>query len=62
MAQIYYENIYTDKNGIKWLSINGDTDYSLNEWTKEEARKDYLSPESETQRQIDFMRANGFYD
>lgn len=27
---------------------------------KEEARKDYLSPE--TERQVDFMRAYGFYD
>lgn len=44
------------------LSINGDTDYPLNEWTKEEARKDYLSPKSETERQVDFMRAYGFYD
>lgn len=62
MAKIYYENTYTDENGIEWLSINGDTDYPLNEQTKEEARKDYLNPESETQRQIDFMRVNGFYD
>ena len=47
MSKIYYENTYTDENGIEWLSINGDTDYSLDKWTKEEARKDYLSPESE---------------
>ena len=44
MSKIYYENTYTDENGIEWLSINGDTDYSLDKWTKEEARKDYLSP------------------
>lgn len=62
MAQIYYENTYTDENGIEWLSINGDTEYSLNKWTKEEARADYLSEESIIQRQIDFMSANGFYD
>ena len=62
MAKIYYENTYTDENGIEWLSINGDTDYPLNEWTKEEARKNYLSPKSEMERQVDFMRAYGFYD
>ena len=62
MSKIYYENIYTDENGVEWLSINGDTDYSLDKWTKEEARKDYLSPESEIERQVDFMRSYGFYD
>ena len=62
MLKIYYENTYTDENGIEWLSINGDTDYSLDKWTKEETRKDYLSPESEIERQVDFMRAYGFYD
>lgn len=62
MSKIYYENTYTDENGIEWLSINGDTDYSLDKWTKEEARKDYLSSESEIERQVDFMRAYGFYD
>ena len=62
MTEIYYEYIEKDENGIEYLTINGDTSYPLNEWTKEEARKDYLSPESETERQIDFMRANGFYD
>ena len=62
MAQIYYENIYTDENGIEWLSINGDTEYPLNEWTKEEARADYLSEKSTIQRQVDFMNDYGFYD
>ena len=23
MSKIYYENTYTDENGIEWLSING---------------------------------------
>lgn len=49
MSKIYYENTYTDNNGIEWLSINGDTDYPLNEWTKEEARKDYLRCSDSTQ-------------
>lgn len=62
MSKIYHENTYTDENGIEWLSINGDTDYPLNEWTKEEARKNYLSPKSEIERQVNFMRAYGFYD
>lgn len=62
MAEIYYENEYTDENGKKWLSINGDTDYPLDQWTKEEAEKDYLSPEAEQERQLDFMRAYGFFD
>ena len=29
MSKIYYENTYTDENGIEWLSINGDTDYGV---------------------------------
>lgn len=62
MSKIYYENTYRDENGIEWLRINGDTDYPLNEWTKEEARKNYLSPKSEMERQVNFMRAYGFYD
>lgn len=62
MAEIYYESEYEDEHGVKWLSINGDTHYSLEDWSKEEARADYLSPESETERTIDNMRAWGFYD
>lgn len=61
-SKIYYENTYTDENGVEYLSINGDTEYPLNEWTKEEARADYLSEESTTQRQVGFMTAYGFYD
>lgn len=62
MAEIYYENEYTDENGERWLSINGDTDYPLNRWTKEEARKDYLSPEAEEERLLFTYEAWGFFD
>lgn len=62
MAKIYYESEYTDEKGKKWFCINRDTEYPLDQWSKEDAREDYLKPESELERQIDFMRAYGFYD
>lgn len=62
MAEIYYTDEYTDENGKQWLSINGDTHYPLDQWSKEEAIEDYLSPEAEEKRQEFFYRAWGFYD
>ena len=62
MSKIYYMNEYTDEKGKKWLSINGDTDYPLDQWSKEDAIDDYLSPESEIERDIETRQAFGFYD
>lgn len=61
-TQIWYTEEITDKRGRKWYRINGDTSYPLDQWTKEEAEADYNSEKATLERQIDFMRANGFYD
>ena len=34
MSKIYYENTYTDENGIEWLSINGDKNHVINDGLK----------------------------
>lgn len=62
MSEIIYTDEYTDDDGKKWYVINGDTHYPLDSWTKEEAKRDYLSSEAEMKRDEFFRRVNGFYD
>lgn len=59
---IYYMNIETDENGVKWLIINGSTGYNLNKWKIYEAILDYNTPESEQDRLIAQYQAWGYYD
>ena len=61
-SKIYYTDEYTDENGKKWYCINGDTSYDLAHWSKEDAEKDYCSEAATLERQLDYMRAYGFYD
>lgn len=69
-ATIYYTEIKKDEQGRTWYYINGDTGYLIgckgkrcdNLWTPIEAEKDYLSEKATIEREIEFRRANGFYD
>lgn len=53
---------YEDENGVKWLAINGSTHYPLDQWTKEEAIKDYQSPQNAMEDYAATMRAYGAYE
>lgn len=59
---IYYTETITDKRGASWYYINGDTGYRLDQWSKEDAEKDYLSEKSQMERAIETARAWGAYD
>ena len=61
-AEIYYTEVRKDERGRLWYYINGDTGYLMKDWLPEDAEKHYKSREAQIEREIDFMRAYGFYD
>ena len=62
MSEIYFTEIKKDSKGRKWYVINGDTGYLMSDWLIEDADADYMSEKAQLEREIDFRRANGFYD
>ncbi len=60
-SRIFSVHVDCHEDGLYYV-INGTDGYNLDEFTPEEAEQDYLSPEREEERTIEFMRAYGFYD
>lgn len=59
--RIYSTKLDMTEEGLYYV-INGSDGYLIPEWTPYTAEEDYLSEENTEERQIDFMKAYGFYD
>ena len=57
-----YSVVHIKDDDGDWIFVNGESGYSTEHYTPEEAVADYLTPEAEEARLNLFYRANGFWD